>query len=247
MHQAWHSWQRSHWLWIAAGVLAGSFVIIVVAGLLSPSPSDSPPVNAGSAQAEFFNVVIFGVDDLLNGAPAVEAVWIGTFELVGKNGVLLGLPPTFQLTNQQSLEQAFAWAPDLGLDPAVVSALETTLNLQIDNVVVMDEICFQASLDFIGGIPMENGRTLNGAAALALQKLSANDPWMALEVQSRILSNASQRLAQLGQTPDLSPLLELTPGHCWLTMNDEAAVELILRMLPLSEDGIRVDTLVDVE
>lgn len=251
MNQAWQSWQRRRWPWIAAAVLAGSIFIFIVAGLLTPSPSAQQITAASSnsemAQAEFFNVVIFGVDDLQRSSPRLEAIWIGTFELVGKDGVLLGLPRTFQITNNQSIEQAFTWTPDMGTDPDFLSSVEATLGLHFNSTVVMDGICFQAMIDSVGGIPMENGRSLDGLSALALHKLSVNDPWMALAVQAKILTGASLRAAEVGDLLDLSLLIDLTPNHCWLSMSRESAVELILRMLPIQEGAIRVETLTAAE
>jgi hypothetical protein len=251
MHQAWQSLQRSTFALVAAGLLIGVMVILAVVFWLVPDQSaletTVSPLDSDNPSTEFITMVIFGVDDLQSNEPALSAVWIGTFEIAHKDGVLLGLPRTFLLHNGQSIEQDFAWTVGSGLDTAFLEAVEETLGLTFNAALVMDEGCFQSSIDILGGIPMDDGQVLDGTAALALHSLSASDPWTALAVQAKILDHARGRLGALREADNLASLLGLTPDQCWLTISDEAAVEMLLRMMPQDEDSIRIETIGSAE
>ena len=249
MHAVWDSYDRRKVVLVGLSVLVGSILIILL--VVSLPPGDSPMEETflltenEATTSQFINVVIFGVNQLHQQPTVVEAVWIGTFDQANNEGVLLGLPYTFGLNNGLSMAQSFSWLEENQLDPTFITAVQETLALDIDTVLVMDRDCFQASIDFIGGLPMETGQDMDGSAALALHAMSANDPWLALEVQAEILSNARQRLHGLGHQPDLTALFDLTPEHCWFDMSDEAALNIVMDMFPLNGQSIRIDTIAD--
>lgn len=247
MHKAWQTLQRKDLALVGAGVLAGVTVIAAIVFWLLPGHASleatAAPQDIGIPSSEFFTVVIFGVDDLKAESPSLGAVWIGTFEIMNREGVLMGLPRTFQLSNGESMDYAFAWSSEDGLNAAFLSAVEGTLGLIFDTALVMDESCYQAIIDFIGGVPMDGDQQLDGRAALALHQLSAGDPWTALEVQAEILDQARLRLATMSDIADFSRIWDLTPDQCWLTINDDAALELLLRILPVAEDSLRIETI----
>lgn len=249
MHAAWDAFERRRILLVGLSVLAGSTLIVVLVVSLLPgqrSPEDTTPsVESEAAASQFINVVIFGVNQLYQQPTELEAVWIGTFDLVNNDGVLLGLPRTFNLNHGLSMAQAFAWSEENQIDQTFLGAVQETLALEVDVVLIMDRVCFQAGIDFIGGLPMEAEQNLSGSAAVALHAMSASDPWLALEVQAQILTRVRQQLEGLGHQPDLAPIFELTPEHCWLNTSDEAASELIMQMFPMTEESIRIDTIAD--
>jgi len=251
MHTEWDAFQRRKILLVGLSVLAGAVLIVILAIWLPPSEPAlvgvSPLEESEGNDRQIVNVIILGADDLLAAPTALEAVWIGTFNLVRNDGVLLGLPRTFNLTNGLSVEQAFAWSQENKLDSGFLFSFEETLALDFDAVVVMDRDCFQAGIDYIGGVPMEPGQHLSGSAALALQALSANDPWATLDIQAEILARARPQMEALGALPDLTPLLYLIPQHCWLSISEETALDMLLDMLPMEEGSIQVDTIANTD
>jgi hypothetical protein len=251
MHTEWDAFQRRKIMLISLCFLAGTILIVILAIWLPPSEPAlvevSPLDESEGNDRQIVNVIILGADDLLAAPTALEAVWIGTFNLVRNDGILLGLPRSFNLANGLSVEQAFAWSQENKLDPGFVFLFEETLALDFDAVVVVDRDCFQAGIDFIGGIPMETGHHLNGSAALALQALSADDPWAALEIQAEILAGVEPQMEALGALPDLTPLLYLIPQHCWLSISEETALDMLLDMLPMDEGSIQVETIANAD
>ncbi len=195
----------------------------------SVGPSGTQP--AGSGQT---TILILGVDSLESSDPALKAVWYLTYQLPVTDVFLLGVPTNLQLQPDPSrqLDQAFGWSPDAGVDPSFLSGLKATVPLSFDTWIVIDDTGFAAAVDFVGGLQV-NGTTFSGQDVLGILSLASGDAKATLTTQKRVLEGLSAQAEAVGESPDLTPLVELVPEHIYLTSPLGQLVALISPVLPI--------------
>lgn len=186
-------------------------------------------------------ILILGVDRLDNPDPRLRAIWVLTLPGDDEPITLSGVPVDLDLVEGAgvTLESFFAWTPDHAVAPPFLEALERALRIQVQIVVVMDEQAFMTLVDYLGGVPYEQG-ALDGQAVLALHEVFAGDSENTVRLQGSVLQALLPQAAALGANPDLEPLLALTPDHVYLSIRNEQFVLLLSRLLPIDPDRIAI-------
>jgi len=206
-------------------------------GASTRASAATQPVESGQT-----TILILGVDSLEQPDPALKAVWYLTYQLPVTDVFLLGVPTNLQLQPDPSsqLDQAFHWTPEAGVDPGFLSALKATVPLPFDTWVVLDDQGFAAAVDFIGGLQV-NGTTFNGQDVLGILSLASGDARAGLTTQKRILEGLSAQAESVGESPDLTPLVELVPEHIYLTSPLGQLVALISPVLPIRPETTHIE------
>jgi len=229
--------------------LLGLYSVFLQGGQTSQDPTRFPPsgssaVPAGTKAAESgqTTILILGVDSLENPDPTLTAVWYLTYQLPVKDVFLLGVPTNLQLQPDpaRQLDQAFGWSPEAGVDPDFLTALKATVPLSFNTWIVLDETGFAAAVDFMGGLQV-NGTTFSGQEVLGILSLASGDAKASLTTQKRVLEGLSTQAESVGDSPDLTPLVELIPEHIYLTSPLGQLVALISPVLPIRPETTHIE------
>jgi hypothetical protein len=205
-----------------------------------PSSAISSPTQP--AQSGQSTILILGVDSLEKAKPTLKAVWYLTYQLPVTDVFLLGVPTNLQLQSDPShqLDQAFAWTPDAGVAPDFLSGLKATVPLDFNTWVVIDDTGFAAAVDFLGGLKV-NGTTFSGQQVLGILSLASADARTGLSTQKQVLEGLSAQAEGVGQSPDLTPLVDLVPEHIYLTSPLGQLVAMISPVLPIRPETTHIE------
>jgi hypothetical protein len=203
----------------------------------SPPPAGTQPVQSGQT-----TILVLGVDSLENSSPNLKAVWYVTYQLPVTDVFLLGVPTNLQLQPDPSrqLDQAFAWSPDSGVSPDFLSALKATVPLEFNTWIVLDDTGFAAIVDFLGGLTV-NDTSFSGQEVLGILSLASGDPKSGLATQKRVLEGLSTQAQDVGDSPDLTPLVSLVPEHIYLTAPLGQLVALVSPILPIRPETTHIE------
>jgi hypothetical protein len=230
----------------AAGLLS-----VVVRGISHKNPAEDtvvlvPQSETGarttSQSSDQMTALIVGVDNLDNSEPTLLAIWVATHQPPGNDIFLHGILINKQIGDegQQPLNQVFEWSAESGIGPSFLSQLRQELQRDPDAIFVLDEYAFAALVDFAGGVIL-NGNWRTGAEVIDVLKLFYNDPVTSLSMQARVLEELSFQAPQLGDTFEVTPLVELIPDHAYSSMPITKAIMLLGRLLPFKQDNIHID------
>jgi hypothetical protein len=209
-------------------------------GTVGASTSIAGPTQP--AESGQTTILVLGVDSLDQADPRLKAVWYLTYQLPLTDVFLLGVPANLQLQSDPSkqLDEAFAWSPDAGVDPAFLAGLKSTVPLDFTTWVVIDDQGFAAAVDYLGGLDV-NGTTFSGDDVLGILSLASGDDRAGLSTQKRVLEGLSVQAEAVGDSPDLTPLVDLIPEHIYLTSPLGQFVALVSPILPIRPETTHIE------
>ncbi len=208
---------------------------------IEPSTTAHLPLTNATSSPQT-TILVLGVDQLSAETPVLEAIWFVTYRLPGTNLYLFGIPLDTPVEAQSALQlkDLFRWSTDQGPDALFIQALYAKVPLPIDVTLVIDEIAFAAFVDYMGGVTLESG-TLDGRQVIGVLELVENQPTAALEVQRRLVQALSEKVPDLGSTPDLSPLMALIPENAYSSIPAINVVAMISPLLPIQPGAIHIE------
>lgn len=234
-------------------IVSGAFFLL---GLYSVflqgggSKGEATPTKASSsavattipATSDQTTILVLGVDSLEAKAPSLRAIWYITYRLPAKDVFLLGAAADIPVQGRPgtAMKAVFGWSPENGVSPSFLEDLRRTIPLSFDALVVMDDKGFAAAVDFLGGVTV-NGTEFSGQQVLDILSLTSDDPKGELATQKRVLEALSAKAGDLGDTPDLTPLVSLVPEHIYLTKPLGQIVALISPVLPIHSETTHID------
>ena len=175
------------------------------------------------------------MDSLKRDNPTLKAVWYVTYQLPATDVFLLGVPFDFPISGEpgENLRQAFGWSDRDGVSASFLQGLRDSIPLQFGTVVVLDDDGFAAAVDFVGGLKVDQ-TTFSGAEVLGILRLTSDDSRDSLNTQKRVLDGLVEQAPGLGETPDLTPLVDLIPEHIYLSSPLGDLVAKLAPVLPVS-------------
>lgn len=232
-------------------VVAGAFFLIgLYTAFLQDTPSEGPTTRpptespqATAAVAKETTLLFLGVDDLQSDVPQLEAVWFLSYQTSEPHAFLLGIPldTTVEGDPPQTLRESFAFDPSSGPSEGFRSRLHQAVPLEPDATIVLDRIAFAAAIDFVGGVRL-NDSSFTGQEVLGILSLTDDDPQAALALQGRLLNALSRSATSVGDTPELTPLVELEPQHLYLSTSVNHMVALVSPLLPIRPETTHIET-----
>ena len=209
------------------------------------TPTAAPSSAGGTAlpvDSDQTTILVLGVDSLEAKSPTLRAIWYITYRLPSKDVFLLGAASDIPVQGRPGtvMQTAFGWSPENGVSPTFLEDLQRTIPLSFDALVVIDNQGFAAAVDFLGGVTV-NGTSFAGQQVLDILSLTSDDPKGELATQKRVLEALSGKAGDLGDTPDLTPLVSLVPEHIYLTKPLGQIVALISPVLPIHPETTHID------
>ncbi|MEW6566985.1 MAG: hypothetical protein AB1449_02230 [Chloroflexota bacterium] len=227
-------------------ILAVCFTLGLISALAGRASVGQPAQTSTAAQdgQDQTAILIVGVDDLQAERPSLLAVWVATYRLPGRELFLLGLPADLTATSASdgSLSELFRFSPVNGLAAEFSRAVFEHVPLTPDLVVVLDRTAFTAVVDYLGGLDL-NGAHLDGIEVIAVLDMLAGDAQASLATQARVLEAMTLRAPPLGDSPDITSLLQLVPTHAYLSDSVGLAVGLASPLLPIEPPMVHFDVL----
>jgi hypothetical protein len=228
--------------------LLGLYSVFVQGG---PTPSASStsgtPSIPGTASpthgpADQTTILILGVDSLKKNDPTLKAVWYLTYQPPATDVFLLGVPFDLPVTGSPgtSLQQAFGYSGSDGVSFDFLQGLRASIPLQFGSVVVMDDVGFSAAVDFVGGLKVDQ-TTFTGEDVLGILSLTADNSKDSLNTQKRVLEGLGSQASKLGQSPDLTPLVDLIPEHIYLSSPLGDLVSQVAPILPVTPEKTHIE------
>ena len=231
-------------------VVAGAFFLIgLYTAFLQDAPGEGPTTRsptetavATAAVADETTLLFLGVNDLQAEDPRLEAVWFLSYQTPEPHIFLLGIPvdTTVEGDPPQTLQESFAFNPANGPSDSFRNRLHQAVPLQPDATIVLDRTAFAAAIDFVGGVRL-NEASFTGQEVLGILSLTDDDPQATLALQGRLL-NALSRSAVVGETPELTPLVQLEPEHIYLSISINRMVALVSPLLPIRPETTHIET-----
>ncbi|HUS85245.1 MAG TPA: hypothetical protein VMX56_08860 [Anaerolineales bacterium] len=196
------------------------------------------PVRSGAV-----SILVLGVDEIEQEKPKLLSVWFISFHPPDKQIHLLGIPTDLLLPDTEiPLSEAFSlWeAPDYGAD--FIAAMDTFSPNPIFGIAVLDEQGYSALIDHLGGFSLDD-QNYDGASAIGSLRLVEDQPTVAIKLQGQILRALSVKVADLGETPELTPLTLLLPENAYTSPSPAQLATLASPLLPLRADLIEISIL----
>jgi hypothetical protein len=235
--------------------LIGIFIILVCfsLGILStyisqdeestPSPTLRPSqTNEGSRKT----LLVLGVDHLDSPDPKLVSIWFVIGRFSEKEIVFFGVPVNHPVEGipKLSLREIFAWTPEEGVAEEFIIALKSAVpSFQHDYFAVIDEICFAALLDFLGGVPVGD-ITLHGDQAIASQRLLWDQPEALLEFQAELISALRFAVVSINiNEKTITTLFDLEPSHCFVSDDSRKLSLIAMQNMPTATDQIRIEVM----
>ncbi len=208
---------------------------------VEPTPS-ATPAPATEAQTGDTTLLFLGVDELNSGSPQLEAIWFLTYQSPAPDIFLLGIPLTETTDGDppQEIRRAFAWNPDQGPSAEFLDRLFRAVPLEPDAIIVLDRTAFAAAIDYLGGVTL-NDSSFTGQEVLGILSLTDGDPTASLSLQRRLLAALSRSAADIGETPELTPLIEQIPEHMFISNTVNEMVGLVTPLLPIRPETTHIE------
>lgn len=225
-------------------IVAGSFFLIgLYTAFLQGSPAEpsiaqatsmSPTVATSQPRQVDRNILLLGVDDLSAASPSLKSIWLLSFRPPAPDIFLLGIPTDFAVPGDppSQLAEQFSFQQDSGPSSQFLDSLYRQIPLELNAVVVLDETGFAQAIDFLGGVTI-NQATFSGQEVLGIISLTEDDSSANLQLQRRLLQAMSAQAAEVGASPEITPLVQLSPQHLYLSTTINQMVELISPTLPI--------------
>ncbi len=227
-------------------ILAVCFTLGLISALVDRpgQPEPSPPPTDGPSAAPQTAVLVVGVDDLQSERPVLLALWIVTYRLPATNLYLLGVPVDFPVSSNgsTSLSDLCRFSPSLGVSSDFLQAVAEIVPVTPRLVVTLDRTAFIAFIDYLGGLEL-NGAHLDGIEVVAALDILGGDSQALLTAQARVLEAMTLRASLLGDSPDITPLLNLVPAHAHLSDSVGFTIGLAAPFLPIDPARVHFDTL----
>jgi hypothetical protein len=240
-----------------ARVLLPIIVIFFVLGFLSvlvqeppPQPDTSsistplvvdPERQVPSLEPEGTILLVLGVDSFESSDPHLLAIWWVQFSSIDRQVALLGLPTDASLDNPEtsSANEDFNFDPANGPSTEFLIGLSEISSQVPDIILVMDEHAFANLIDFMGGAWLE-GSNYDGWSIISALQFVQDDPDMALALQASLLVSLSFQIEQLGNSPEITPLMDLVPSHAYISIPPTTLVNLVIPLLPINADNVQI-------
>lgn len=232
-------------------IVAGAFFLIGLytaflggdsqpGSLATASPSDPNTLTPVSAQER--TVLVLGADHLAAESPRLRSVWFVTSSPPLPDLFLLGVSPMRMVDGDPPLSLAELFGLEANGAPSqeFLDALYRAVPLEVDAVAVLDETAFATAVDFVGGVTI-NDAIFSGQEVLGILSLSQDDPEADMILQRRLLQAMAARADSLGESPELTPLVQLQPTHLYLSQDLPQIVGLIAPLLPIRPETTHVE------
>ena len=198
----------------------------------------SAPIRSGAV-----SILVLGVDEIKHDKPELLSVWFISFHPPEKSIHLLGIPTDILLPDTEiPLSEAFSlWeAPDYGAD--FIAAMDDFSPHPIFGIAVLDEEGYSTLIDYLGGFSLDD-QIYDGDSAIGTLRLIEDQPLIALKLQAQILRALSLKVADLGKTPELTPLTLLLPEDAYTSPSPAQLATLASPLLPLQAELIEISIL----
>jgi hypothetical protein len=189
--------------------------------------------------------LILGVDQLDSEEPLLLAVWLAIVKPTEKDILLLGFPIDFRSGGEgvPPFRSTLSISEQGDVSSNFLAAFERVNPYGSPDVVgIMDETCFSAVVDYLGGVP-SGDLFLGGEEVIALLQMLYSEPDTLLGTQAQLLDRLRFQLPRLGDSFELTPLLDLIPDHCSITVDPYELVLWASPLLPVEPDYIRIELL----
>jgi hypothetical protein len=205
------------------------------------SPTSSPTFIA-PRRPDQQTIIVIGVDNLGRSKPVLEAIWFATYRLPAKDLFLFGMPIDLKPygNSADQLSDLFTWDAARGIEPSFVGALQEVVPLTPNAIIVLDEQGFGRVVDYLGGIEV-NGAQMDGAQVVSVVGMLRDNPTALLSTQQHFVEAMAERVADMEDHPDLTPLLSIMPDHAFLSVDVKVLVDEIAPLLPLDPTMIHID------
>ena len=232
-------------------IVAGAFFLIgLYTALLQGNPTESSPVRPTQPQTAATvapsqserTLLLIGVDDLSTSDPELRAIWLLSFRPPSKDLFLLGIPLDLTIPGDPPapIQAHFSFNYEQGPSESFLEALYRGVPLEADATITLDEAGFAQAIDYLGGVPI-NEATFSGQEVLGILSLSEGDASASLSLQRRLLDAMSQRAAEVGASPEITPLVELIPEHLHLSTSINEMVEMMAPALPIQPQTTHIE------
>jgi hypothetical protein len=240
-----------------ARVLLPIIVIFFVLGFLSvlvqeaspeqDSSSVSTPLvvdperQVPSSEPGLTSMLVLGIDNFESSSPHLLAIWWVKFSSIDRQVTLLGLPTNSSLNSPDtsSANEDFNFDPANGPSTEFLVRLSEISSQAPDITVVLDEYAFANLIDFMGGAWLD-GSNFDGWSIISALQFVQDDPDMALALQASLLVSLSFQIEELGDSPEITPLMELVPSHVYTSIPPTPLVNLLIPLLPLNIDDVQI-------
>lgn len=231
-------------------IVAGAFFLLgLYTAFLQDGPTEGmePTPSATAAQAtqpeaDETTLLFLGVDDLQASSPQLEAIWFLTYRAPAPDVFLLGVPLTHTVDGDppQEIDRTFSLNPDREPSDEFMERLFRAVPLEPEATILLDRTAFAAAIDYVGGVRL-NDSSFTGQEVLGILSLTDGDPNASLSLQRRLLAALSQSASDVGETPELTPLIDLIPEHMYISRTVNEMVGLVTPMLPIRPDTTHIE------
>lgn len=232
---------------IVAGAffLIGLYTAFMQGGPDQPNNASPAPVSTAASTSQTrrqVTLLLLGVDDLSADDPDLQAVWFLSYRPPVKDAFLLGVPLDLEVDGDPpaTLQDSFELASDGGPTDRFKQRLYQAVPLDVDATIVLDRTGFAAAIDFVGGVTIDQA-TFSGQDVLGILKLTEDDPQSTLSLEKRLLAAMSQQAASIGPSPEITALVNLIPGHMYISGEVTDMVALVSPLLPIEPSTTHIE------
>ncbi|MFP3855415.1 MAG: hypothetical protein ACLFWD_14095 [Anaerolineales bacterium] len=224
-------------------IVAGAFFLIgLYTAFLQGNPAEPNPsrptqprtaATIAPKQTER-TLLVVGVDDLSRPDPELRAIWLLSFRPPSKDLFLLGIPLDLTIPGDPPapIQEHFSFNQGQGPSETFLEALYRGVPLEANATITLDEAGFAQAIDYLGGVRI-NDATFSGQEVLGILSMTEGDASASLSLQRRLLNAMSQRAAEVGASPEITPLIELIPDHLHLSTSVNDMVAMMAPALPI--------------
>jgi hypothetical protein len=200
----------------------------------SPSPTPGLEMPTAPVEGQEQTVLILGADQLAAETPQLRAVWFVTSSPPLPDLFVLGVSPTRLVEGDPpaSLADHFRLDSSGGPTQDFLDVLYRVIPLDLDAVAVLDHTAFATAIDFVGGVTI-NDATFTGQEVLGILSLSRDDPESDMLLQRRLLEAMAAGADLVGDSAEITALVQLQPDHLYLSLDLPQMVGLVAPLLPI--------------